>query len=397
MWLLRGARVACNAMHAELRDLAIGDGIIRQPEATRSGASQFDERSADVLDLSGLMILPGLINAHDHLEFSLFPRLGRGRWPDASAWARDIYRPEESPVREHLRVPKATRLAWGGLRNLLSGVTTVCHHNPYETAVFEHDFPVRVVQRFGWAHSLDFSPDLAERFRRTPADWPFLVHVAETVNGSGAQEIHQLKRLGALDGRTVLVHAVGLDRGELRVAAEAGAAIVWCPSSNMFALGRTLDHEALHGPVRVALGTDSPLTADGDLIDELRVAGELSGLAAEHLYRMVTEQPARMLRLNGGRLKDGQADLIAVRDRGETPAGTLLRLDLQMVMIAGEVKLISLPLASQLPPDARRRLHRLTVEGRGTYMVNADIPSFYEDAARVLGTDIRLGGKRVCL
>jgi cytosine/adenosine deaminase-related metal-dependent hydrolase len=378
-------------MHAEPKDLAIRNGT-RQPDATKS-----DAQSGDAIDLSGLMILPGLINAHDHLEFSLFPRLGQGPWHDARVWARDIYHPLESPVREHLRVAKATRLAWGGLRNLLSGVTTVCHHNPYEAAVFEHDFPVRVVQRFGWAHSLDFSPDLAERFRRTPADWPFIVHVAEAVNGNGAQEIHQLKRLGALDGRTVLVHAVGLDRRGLRVAAEAGAAIVWCPSSNMFVLGRTLGSEALHGPVIMALATDSPLTADGDLIDEIRIASKLGGLGAEHIYGMVTEQSARILHLNVGSLRDGEADLIAVRDCGETPAETLLRLDLQMVMIAGGIKLISPPLASQLPPDAWRGLHRLTVEGRGTYMVQADVPSLYEDAARALGSDIRLGGKRVCL
>jgi len=29
------------------------------------------------LDLEGLQVLPGLINAHDHLEFALFPRLGQ--------------------------------------------------------------------------------------------------------------------------------------------------------------------------------------------------------------------------------------------------------------------------------------------------------------------------------
>ena len=70
--------------------------------------------------------------------------------------------PDRSPVKEHLAVPKAVRLAWGGLKNLLSGVTTVAHHNPYEAAVFENGFPVRVVKRFGWAHSLHFSPDVVE-------------------------------------------------------------------------------------------------------------------------------------------------------------------------------------------------------------------------------------------
>src|SRR3954469_21122726 len=118
-------------------------------------------------DLSGYEILPGLINAHDHLEFALFPRLGRGPYLNSSDWARDIYRPHESPVADHLRVPKPVRLLWGGIRNLLAGATTVCHHNPYDT-VFDEDFPVRVIKRFGWAHSFAFESDVTGRFRDTP-------------------------------------------------------------------------------------------------------------------------------------------------------------------------------------------------------------------------------------
>jgi hypothetical protein len=77
------------------------------------------------MNLDAYQLLPGLINAHDHLDFNLFPRLGSGPYPNATAWAEDIYHPECSPVSQQLRLPKRIRLLWGGLKNLLSGVTTV--------------------------------------------------------------------------------------------------------------------------------------------------------------------------------------------------------------------------------------------------------------------------------
>src|SRR6266567_8406320 len=126
------------------------------------------------LDLAGHLVMPGLINAHDHLEFNLFPQLGQGTYANAGEWARDIYHPDRSPIREHLRVAKPVRLWWGALKNLLSGVTTVCHHNPYEPEIFNADFPIRVVRRFAWAHSLEFEPDLAARYRKAPPNYPFL-------------------------------------------------------------------------------------------------------------------------------------------------------------------------------------------------------------------------------
>src|ERR1700692_5106772 len=114
--ILRGARVALGPEGAAELDIEISSGKI---QSMRKPATPV--KGADVLDLAGHLILPGLINAHDHLEFNLYPRLGRGPYPNAGAWARDVYRPKKSPIAEQLRIPKSTRLLWGGLKNLLSG------------------------------------------------------------------------------------------------------------------------------------------------------------------------------------------------------------------------------------------------------------------------------------
>ena len=378
--ILRGARVAVGATRFERLDVAI-----RGTKIVRLGTV----RGGDGIDLSGHVILPALINAHDHLEFNVFPRLGRGPWPNATEWARDVYRPDESPVREHRRVGRRVRLYWGGLKNLISGATTVCHHNPYEPRVFGPRFPVRVVRDFGWAHSLAFSPDTATRFRSTPGDWPFVVHAGESTDGSGSSEIRELKAMGALGSRTALVHAVGFRQRELR---RTGTNLIACPSSNLFSLGKTLAPSAFRSGVPIALGTDSAITARVDLLDELRVARRVWKLRPASLYRMVTETAAMILRLTDGRgsiREGGTADLIVLRDRGQTPCETLLAARrIEMAVVEGRIRLAS----ARLAPSG---FERLSVAGRGTIFVDAKVGALYRAAASVIGEPLRLAGKRV--
>jgi cytosine/adenosine deaminase-related metal-dependent hydrolase len=337
--------------------------VIREVESSR-------------LDLGGLQILPGLVNAHDHLSFALFPRLGRGPYPDAEAWARDIYHPQASPVREHLRVPKRLRLLWGGLRNLIAGVTGVSHHDPYDP-VFDLDFPVRVVRRYGWAHSFAFTPDVAAQFAATPPGAPFLIHLAEGTTEAASREVFRLREIGALAHRTVLIHAVGLTEQGWQIVRDAGAAVVWCPRSNLFTLGRSLPDPLSNGRrgVPVALGTDSPLTAEGDLLDEIRAAGGNRVLAA------VTDQARRILRIPAR-----PGDWIAAPAFGEPP---------ELVVIGGRIHLIAPRLAPQLPRALRHRFFSLRVEGRPPLLVRWNVPELLGQTRGFLDGPIRLAGRDV--
>ena len=156
-----------------------------------------ESSTGPLVDLTGALLLPGFINAHDHLEFALLPRLGQGPYRNAADWYAAIYKPDQSPIRDHLRVSKDDRLLWGGLRNLVCGVTTVSHHNPYHPSLFDSDFPVRVLRRQGWGHSVSLDRDLAQKVADTPTDAPFLIHLGEATDGSGESHLNVLDAMGA--------------------------------------------------------------------------------------------------------------------------------------------------------------------------------------------------------
>jgi cytosine/adenosine deaminase-related metal-dependent hydrolase len=289
-------------------------------------------------------------------------------------------------------------MIWGGLKNLLSGVTTVAHHNPLDGTVLDSSFPVNVVKRFGWAHSLDFSPDLAERFRSTPVEWPFILHAGEGIDEHARSEVGRLEKLGVLSGRTVLVHALGLDQPDLQLLQARRSALVWCPTSNVSTYGKTLCASALQSDLSVVLGTDSALTAQVDLIDELEVARRTHQLTAENLFEMVTARSARVLRLNDGEgtiREGGVADLVVVEDRGQSPAEALQRMHPEMVMVRGKARLVSPRLLDRTSVFDASGWHAVNVEGRGKWFTDVNLPSLHEETVRVLGPEYRLAGRRI--
>ncbi|HZU08359.1 MAG TPA: amidohydrolase family protein [Pseudacidobacterium sp.] len=334
--LLAGGRIAIDAQEAVHTDLSVCDSRI-------SHATQ----TANIIRLDGYIVLPGLINAHDHLEFGMFPRLGSGPYPNWEAWAQDIYRPDGPPVRDLLAVPKHLRLWSGGLRNLLCGATTVAEHNPYHAEIFTHDFPVKVLSRYGWAHSLKDEQTAKAAYHQTPSEWPFFLHLAEGTDAAAAKEVDRLKQMVPLDDRLVLVHGIGIRRKQLHELSAAKVWLVWCPSSNIFTLGKTFSAKTVRAYPYLLLGSDSPLSAVGDLLDELSFAHEHSGLSAEALYPMVTTRAAAALRLENGEgsIRAGAAaDLIVLRDSGKSPAETLLwasRNDIQCVIRDGALQFVS--------------------------------------------------------
>ncbi|MDW2981327.1 amidohydrolase family protein [Rhodanobacter sp. KK11] len=282
------------------------------------------------IDLRDHLIFPGLINAHEHLHVNAVPPLRSGApFPDSYAWIAAFQAHFAEPaVVAALQVSKELRLRHGALKNLLAGVTCVAHHDPWHAALDATDFPVALLRDYGWSYALgwpDYGPPVQPSFAATPADRPWLIHLAEGTDATAQAELDQLDRLGCLAANSVLVHGVGLRERDVDRVIASGAAVVWCPTSNRNLLGRTLDPRRLHAAGRLALGSDSRLSGARDLLDEMRGVVERGELDPAALLELASVAAARILRLPGrGSLAPGaRADLVIVADRGGDPASSL--------------------------------------------------------------------------
>ncbi len=330
--------------NAQILDAAGITGDSLRVERGRIAAPSALPRANDfVVDLDGALVLPGLINAHDHLAVNNFGRLKyRAVYTHAHQWTLDLEaRFDSDPAITAPRaVSMADRLFIGGIKNLLAGATTVCHHDPWHPAL-DYNFPVRVARPFGYCHSLQRGGDIQKSFRKTPRGAPWIIHLAEGADDAAARELDQLDALNCLRDNTIIVHGVGLTARQREKIISRGAAMVWCPSSNSFLLDQTADVRGLAAAQRVALGTDSRLTGAGDLWDEWRAALATQQLAPRDLFRLVTADAARILHLpRAGELKVGApADLIILprpRDDAFESLAQIRRADLQLVMIGGK-------------------------------------------------------------
>lgn len=285
-----------------------------------------------VVDLGPGELRAGLINAHDHLHLNHFPRLGSPPYPNAYHWGEDLHARWSEAIARASLFPRRDALLFGALKNLVGGVTTVVHHNPWQPE-FSDDFPLRI-PHLRVAHSLRFEPDLAARRAGDGAspDAPFCIHLAEGTDTESSAEIAEADRLGLLRERLVPVHLVGADQRGIELLERARVPIVWCPSSNFFLFKRTAPRELVGSGLPVLLGTDSLLSGVGTLFDELRVARALGYVTDRLLEDAVGLTAARFLDLAAPTLDPaGVADLVFLT----RPIWDAHPRDVALVLVAG--------------------------------------------------------------
>lgn len=330
----------CGAAGAFASSLRIVDGRV-------AGLNIAPGTGDAVIDLDGDVILPGFINAHDHLELNNFPRMKwRERYENAGQWIADFqprFRTDPALIKS-MSIPLADRLLLGGMKNLLCGATTVCHHNPLYRSL-RQGFPVRVVRRYRFSHSLLIDGEKVRKScRKNPSKWPWIIHAAEGTDQAAANEFALLDQWDCIGPHTLLVHGVGLDPKAQARLVRRGGGVIWCPSSNDFLLGASIKISMLEQAHRVALGTDSRLSGERDLLAEIQFAATHHNVNVNSLLSMVTSDAASLLKLpEAGVLRPGvPADLVVLPGASGEPLQSILRTDrsgLRLVVLGGRAQL----------------------------------------------------------
>ena len=329
---------ACNAT------IGIAGGVIVAPEG------RFDA----TLRIADGELRPGLINAHEHLHRNHYGRLGTPPYRDAYEWGRDIHARQANVIAHARAMPRREALLTGAWKNLVSGVTTVVHHDRPEPD-FGRGFPLRVA-RVRCAHSLGFERELRAW---APGAGPRAIHLAEGINADAADEVRELDALGALGDDLLAVHVVGPDDDGVQRLRARDVGVVWCPTSNEFLFGATAPAALLAPGADVLLGTDSLLTGEGTLLDELRHARGLGLVDDTRLLDSVGETAARRLGLAEPSLAIGApADVVVIR----RPVLEAEARDVAAVFVAGVPRVVDPVLVEALGPVAARG-RRLTTMG----------------------------------
>lgn len=354
-----------------------GSGSIRIQSGRITHLGDVLPASRNEIDGEGCWLLPGLINAHDHLALNLLPPLGSPPYTNSAEWGRDVYRPDCSPMREIWKLNRRERLFWGAYRNLLSGVTTVQHHDRGHWQL--NQLPVRV-PAYRWRHCPG-SP-LGGWYGR-PWGAPLFIHCAEGTDAASRAGVGMLQAQGLLGPKTVLIHGIALTPEDIRVLAATGTGLVVCPASNQFLFGCTAPVQALlDAGVPLALGTDSTASGGTDLLAELQqLRGQIPNAA---LIDMVTTGAARLLGVpDRGQLQVGfDADLLLVHSpRARSVAEVLLNArneDIRLVMLRGSPVLVRSPFTVRTT-----QLRAVRVNGEQTWLAGP-IDALLERTRRLL-------------
>jgi len=347
----------------------ITDDRIAEVGQDEARVAELGRQVDEVINASGKIVLPGLVNSHTHL----FQTFTRGLADDKPLldWLREEIWPFSLQMREEDFYLAALI---GCVENLKTGATAVVDQHYIHTTRGTSDNVFKAMQKSGIRGSLcrcfadiEYHPDLredgkvvleeldrlyhewhgAEEGRLTLSVGPlnpwgcspelfiesasfaqkhglkFQVHTAETqtvvertVTKYGKRNVEFFAELGILGENTQLAHAVWLDDKEIELVKKAGSTVVHCPVANMYlASGVAPVPKFLNNGIPVALATDGPGSNNSqDMMSVLKFTACLQKVSTLDSTVLYPEDVLRMAVLNG-------AHVLGRNDLGQLASG----------------------------------------------------------------------------
>jgi 5-methylthioadenosine/S-adenosylhomocysteine deaminase len=327
------------------------------------------KNGADRIDCSGMLVVPGFINAHTHLCMILGRTLGSDRsllhWlSEAQVPLMQQFEPEDYDISMEL----------GAIENLRAGNTTVCEvfFSPHYEQEADR-IATRALDRSGirtvfcrcsndesfFEGFVETREEIVARSERLIADWqgsartrvgvgPLVpwgssaesfrdavdlsgehdvvihLHTSETPEyndlvrqRTGKSNVEMLADVGALGENVMLNHCVHLSDRDVALIAETGSHMIHDPTSNMIlASGVAPVPKLLEHGVNVGLACDGPACNNGqDMIEAMKdaallhkvVTREPEVLTAGDVFKMATRGGARAIGMGDqlGAIREG--------------------------------------------------------------------------------------------
>ncbi len=294
------------------------------------------------------VMFPALINIHDHLFGTYYPKIGNGPYICWLPWDYDL---KSSPVySERNKNEPFDIYLLGSYKNLISGVTTVQDHIPHKiNDPFIDKLPIRVIKDYTLSHEVS-AYDLKwgdgvdiEYERAIRKKIPYITHIEEGFDVESLRGIEILEEHNALSEYTILIHGIGFSDEDIETVAKYRANFVWCPGSNMFMFNRTAKiKDILDKGINVSIGTDSPATGELNILEEVKFAKKVyrdmygEDLSDRVIVDMITKNPSKALKIDKilGSLEEGKlADILIIKRKSDDPYSSLVSAELQDISL----------------------------------------------------------------
>jgi cytosine/adenosine deaminase-related metal-dependent hydrolase len=331
-----------------------------------------DPPGATRVTVTNAYILPGFVDAHNHVAYNVLPRWtppklykNRGQWQGSDAY-KVFKKPYDDLTNKGLT---CEMIKYGEVKALLSGITTIqgtspgsqCIRTLIRNAENQANLPISA------NHIRTFILDIGSF--QGGIDWAttksFVVHLAEGVRGDlkSLTEFTTLKSKNLLASGTAVIHGAAFGESEFQQMGAAGAKLIWSPRSNLVLYAQTTDIPlAMQKGIEVSVGVDWNPSGSDHIFDELRTAAEVNeeefngAIPDADWIKMITVNPAKALALDTfvGKLAPGfKADITVLRSRDDDPTKSVMKThlqDVQMVWVGGDLLYANKAILDKIKP-----------------------------------------------